>query len=109
MLSSYKVLGQVKPVATTDTTLYTVPAATQTVSSTLSVCNQSATSASFRVRIKVNGDPDDAKQYLAFDAPVDANDTLLLTFGASLAAADVVRVYASTADLSFQLFGTELA
>jgi hypothetical protein len=109
MISSYKVLGQVKPSATTDTTLYTVPAATQTVSSTLSICNQSATSATFRVRIKVNGAADDGKQYLVYDAPIDGNDTLLLTFGASLAVADVVRVYASSADLSFQLFGTELA
>ena len=109
MISSYKVLGQVKPAATTDTTLYTVPASTETVVSTLSVTNMSASAASFRVRIKVNNAADDDKQYLAFNAPVDGNDVLLLTFGASLAAGDVVRVYGSTADLVFQLFGTELA
>ena len=109
MLSSYKVLGQVKPAATTDTTLYTVPSATQTVCSTLSVTNMSASAATFRVRIKVAGAADNDKQYLAFNAPVDGNDVLLLTFGASLAASDVVRVYGSSADLVFQLFGTELA
>lgn len=109
MISSYKVFGQVKPAATTDTTLYTVPASTQAVCSTLSIANMSTTAATFRVRIKVNGAADDDKQYLAYDAPVDGNDVLLLTFGASLSAGDVVRVYGSTANLVFQLFGTELA
>jgi len=109
MISSYKVLGQVKPAATTDTTLYTVPASTETVVSTLSVTNMSASATTFRVRIKVNNAADDDKQYLAFNAPVDGNDILLFTFGASLAAGDVVRVYSTSGDLVFQLFGTELA
>ena len=107
MATTYKVLGQVAPPATTDTTLYTVPTSTQTVCSTLSICNRS-TAATFRVRIKVAGAADDNKQYVAYDAPVSENDTLLLTFGTTLGAADVVVVYASSANLSFQLFGSEI-
>lgn len=39
MANTYKVLGQVNPAATTLTSLYTVPASTSTVASTLTVCN----------------------------------------------------------------------
>ena len=109
MPTAYKVLGQVEPSITTDTTLYTVPSATQVVCSTLSVCNKAATSGTFRVRIKVNNAADDDKQFICYDAPIAGNDTLLLTFGATLAATDVVVVYASSADMTFQLFGSEIS
>jgi hypothetical protein len=106
---AYKVLGQLEPSATTETTLYTVPASTEAVCSTLSVCNKAATAGSFRVRIKINNAADDDKQFVMYDAPIAAKDTLLLTFGATLGAGDVVVVYASSADLSFQLFGSEIS
>ena len=109
MATAYKVLGQLEPAATTETTLYTVPSATEAVCSTLSVCNKNATAGTFRVRIKINNAADDDKQFVMYDAPIAAKDTLLLTFGATLGAGDVVVVYGSSADLSFQLFGSEIA
>ena len=109
MPTTYKVLGQVEPAATTDTTLYTVPSATEAVCSTLSVCNQASSAATFRVRIKINNAADDNKQFICYDAPIAAKDTLLLTFGATLNAGDVIRVYSSNADTSFHLFGSEIS
>jgi len=109
MATVYKVLGQLEPSATTETTLYTVPSATEAVCSTLSVCNKNAAAGSFRVRIKINNAADDDKQFVMYDAPIAAKDTLLLTFGATLGAGDVVVVYGSSADLSFQLFGSEIS
>lgn len=109
MATAYKVLGQSEPAATTDTTLYTVPSATQAVCSTLLVCNKAATNGTFRVRIKVNNAADDDKQFAVHDAAIAAKDTLLMTFGATLGAGDVVRVYSSSADLTFQLFGSEIS
>lgn len=109
MATSYKVLGQLEPAATTEATLYTVPSATEAVCSTLSVCNKAAAAGSFRIRIKINNAADDDKQFVVYDAPIAAKDTLLLTFGATLGAGDVVRAYASSADVSFQLFGSEIA
>ena len=109
MATAYKVLGQLEPAATTETTLYTVPSATEAVCSTLSVCNKAAAAGTFRVRIKINNAADDDKQFVMYDAPIAAKDTLLLTFGATLGAGDVVVVYGSSADLSFQLFGSEIA
>jgi hypothetical protein len=60
------------------------------------------------VRIKINNAADADAQYVCFDAPIAAKDTLLLTFGATLGAGDVVTVYSSNADTAFQLFGSEI-
>jgi hypothetical protein len=109
MATTYKVLGQLEPAATTETTLYTVPSATEAVCSTLSVCNKAAAAGSFRIRIKINNAADDDKQFVAYDAPIASKDTLLLTFGATLSAGDVVVAYGSSADITFQLFGSEIA
>jgi hypothetical protein len=108
MATVYKVLGQSNPSATTLTTLYTVPAATSTVASTLTVCNQGA-STTFRVAVRPGGAAIAASQYLVYDATVNANDTLFFTLGITLATTDVVSVYAGTANLSFSIFGSEIS
>lgn len=109
MASTYKVLAQVKPTATTLTDGYTVPGATQAVVSTIVVTNQSATPTAFRLSIAVAGAADTAKQYIAYDVPIGANETQTFTLGISLGAADVVRVYNTLATLSFNVFGVEIA
>jgi hypothetical protein len=108
MASTYKVLGQVIPSATTATTLYTVPSATQAVASTLTICNQSV-STNVRVAVRPAGATLAAEHYIIYDTTVSANDTLFLTIGVSLATTDVVTVYAGTANVSFNLYGTEVA
>lgn len=109
MAETRKVLGQLNPGATTLTKLYTVPAATQTVGSSIVVCNQAAAVGSFRVSVRVAGAADNAKQYLYYDEPLDANDTFIATIGMTLGATDEVWVYASAATMSFNLFGAEIA
>ncbi len=108
MATTYKVLGQVIPSATTATTLYTVPAATSTVCSTLVVTNQAATAGSYRVAVRVAGASLESKQYLAYDVAIGANDSTALTLGITLNATDVVTIYASSATMSFNLFGSEI-
>ena len=108
MATSYKVLGQSNPAATTNTTLYTVPSATSAIGSTLSVCNQGV-STNVNVAVRPAGAAITASQYIVYQAPVSANDTLFLTLGISLATTDVVTVYANTANVSFSLFGTEIS
>jgi len=108
MAATYKVLGQSAPVATTLTALYTVPAATSTIESTVFVCNRSATPTSFRISVAIAGAADAVAQYLYFDLAIAGNDTFAFTTGITLAATDVVRVYATLATLSFSIFGTEL-
>lgn len=108
MPAAYRVLGQVNPASTTNTTLYTVPSATSAVASTLSICNQSTTLATYRVAVRPAGATLAAQHYLAFDAGVAGGDAVLLTLGITLAATDVVTVFASSANLSFSLFGSEI-
>jgi glucose-6-phosphate dehydrogenase assembly protein OpcA len=108
MATTYKVLGQSNPAATTATTLYTVPSTTNTVVSTISICNQAATSASYRIAVRPAGATLAAQHYLAYDIAIAANDTTALTLGITLATTDVVTVYASSATLSFSAFGSEI-
>ena len=109
MPTTYKVLGQVAPSATTATTLETAPAATQVVISTISVCNRAATAATYRIAVRPAGATLANEHYIAYDATVAANNTTFITVGITLAATDVVTVYASTANLSFSAFGTEIS
>jgi hypothetical protein len=48
------------------------------------------------------------KHYIAYDSSVPANDTINLTIGITIDAEDVVTVYASSASVSFNLFGSEI-
>ena len=108
MTTTFKVLGQSAPSAATLTAAYTVPGATQAVCSSIVVANRDAGPATFRISVAVAGAADNVKQYIAYDAPIAGNDTIALTIGVTLGAADVVRVYASTALLSFNLYGEEV-
>ena len=109
MPNVYKVLAQSNPSATTATTLYTVPSATSSVLSTVTVCNQAASAASFRIAVRPAGATLAAVHYVAYDVALAANDTTALTLGLTLAATDVVTVYASSATLSFHAYGSEIS
>lgn len=109
MATSYKVLAQVNPSATTATTAYTVPSATETVVSTITVANLSASAVSYRIAVRPDGAALSNQHYIAYDVALAANDTTALTLGLTLNAADVITVYASTANLSFNVYGSEIA
>lgn len=106
--TTYKVLGQLAPSATTQTTLYTVPASTQAVISSITIANRS-TATTFRIAVQPAGASLVNAHYLAYDVTVGGNDTTILTLGITLGATDVVSVYAGTANLSFSLFGSQIA
>lgn len=108
MASTYKCLGQIAPSAATLTTLYTVPSSTSTTCSTLTISNSSATATSFRVSVRVAAAVDNAKQYLYYDIAIPGNDTFVATLGITLAATDVISVYATLATLAFNLYGVEI-
>ena len=107
MAITIKTLGQVSPNAITETDLYTVGAGTSTVISSIVICNRSATQATFRVSISVSGGATATKDYIYYDLIIAGNDTFVATIGMTLAATDKIRVYSSTANLSFNLFGQE--
>ena len=109
MATAYKVLGQSAPSATTDTTLYTVPAATETVVSTIAICNRGSSAGTFRVAVRPDGASIANSHYVAYDVSLAANSIIGLTLGITVNAADVITVRASTADFTFSAFGSEIS
>lgn len=108
MATTYKTLAQSAPAATTNVDLYTVGAGKSAVISTLIVANRAATPATYRIAVRVAGATLTNAQYIAYDVIVGASDSTTLTLGITLAASDVVTVYASNANLSFNVFGSEI-
>jgi hypothetical protein len=110
MATTYKVLGQSNPAATTETTLYTVSAGSSAVVSTIAICNQAGTSGTYRVAIRPAADSTTtAKHWIVYGATVAASDSILLTIGTTLAAGDKIQVYASSANMSFSAYGSEIS
>jgi len=109
MAFTYKVLAQSAPLSTTATDIYTVGSGKQAVVSTITVANRSATARTYRIAVRPLGATLANQHYIAYDVSLAANDTTALTLGITLTATDVVTVYASTADLSFGIFGTEIS
>jgi hypothetical protein len=109
MATNYKVLGQVAPLATTATAIYTVPSATEAVVSSVTVCNRAASAGTFRLAVRPDGATLANEHYVVYDAPIGANDTVVLTIGFTLDAADVLEAYASSADMAFNAYGSEIS
>lgn len=109
MATAYKVLGQSNPSATTLTTLYTVPSATNAVVSSLVVANLAASTATFRIAVRVAGASIANSQYVGYDITLGASDSTVLTLGITMGATDVLSVYASTSTVTFTAFGSEIS
>ncbi len=109
MAQAYKVLAQSAPSATTNTDILTVGAGKSVVASTLSVCNRGTTAATYRVAVRPAGTALANQHYMIFDASIMPKDTVTLSVGITMATTDVLTVYASSANLSFSLFGAEIS
>ncbi len=109
MATEYKILAQSAPSATTNTDIFTVSSGKQVVVSTITISNRGTTSASYRIALRKAGATLDNQHYIAYDVVVAGNDTTPLTLGLSLGATDVITVYASNANLSFGVFGSEIS
>ena len=107
MADALKILGQSDPAATTVTTLYTVPDKTMTTVSSIVASNRTGSAITFRLSVHVEGASADDKQYLYYDKSVAANDSLTIVIGITLNQTDVVKVYTSAVNMSFNMFGCE--
>lgn len=105
MAIEYRVLGQSAPSATTNTNVYTVPSGSSVVISSIVVTNRGS-STTYRIAIRPAGATLANEHYIAYDAVVPGTDSIFITSGITLAATDVVTVYAGSANLSFSIFGT---
>ena len=106
MATRYQVIAQSAPSATTATTFYTVPALKEVILSTLVVANRANATATYRIAVRPAGATLANQHYIAYDVAVGAADSTTLTLGITLGAADVIEIYASSANLSFSAFGS---
>lgn len=108
MATARTILGQANPAATTDAVLYTSPALTDTVCSTLVVSETNGVAATVRICVSSAGATTTAaSRSIAWDVAVPANGVLTFTLGITLGAAHTVIVRSSTANVTYTLFGQQ--
>jgi hypothetical protein len=105
---SYKVLGQINPTANVANTIYTVPSATSAVVSTVTICNLANTAGTFKIAVRPTGEALANKHYVAYDTTLPANDMVALTLGITMGATDVLSCNASSNNITFSAFGSEI-
>lgn len=109
MATTYKILGQTEPGTTSNADLYTVPASTEAIVSTIVVANTSGTDTTFRIFVRDGGVTAATGNAIAYDTAISANSQAAFTLGLTLSATDVITVQSATgAALTFSAFGSEL-
>tara|TARA_B110000285_G_C14524808_1_gene338176 strand:+ start:85 stop:417 length:333 start_codon:yes stop_codon:yes gene_type:complete len=110
MATAYK-FAQVQGTASTGTfaTLYTTPASTEAVVSSLVITNQTGSAVTVRVGMDATAGTPSASEFLVYDAALAGNDTVALTLGITMDAAKFIRVSSSAATCNFTAFLSEIS
>jgi hypothetical protein len=111
MPRAYRILGQKNPSSAVLTTVYTVPAATDAVVSSIVLTNTSGsvgTGVAARVAVNTSSAAVTAANYIAYDVNVPGCDTVTLTLGLTMNAGSNLSVYANSTSLAISVFGTEI-
>ena len=108
----YKILGQIQPSGNVLTTIYTVPASTNTMVTTITVCNQSANTVSVNVAANVSGSAVTTRNFIVTGYSLGAAETLVLEPRISLnvgsmLSANITGANASS-NISINAFGVEI-
>jgi hypothetical protein len=111
MPQSFKRLGAINPTANTQTNVYVIPAATEAVISTVTICNQSSVNASYSLISMTSGEysaPAPVKTFLVRGATVPASDSIILTLGITMNAGSILAANTNNGSISIIAFGSEL-
>lgn len=107
-MATRKRLGAVSPAAATETDLYNSPSSvSDVVISSIVVCNRGSAATTFRVSASPEASSTANADYLFYDTPIAAKETMVIQIGLTIEPDWDVRVYAGTANLSFSAFGQE--
>ena len=98
------ILGQSAPAATTNTTVYTVPAST-TATFSISICNRGTAACTVRLAIGAAATPTDS-EWIEYDTQILANGVLERT-GLVANAGKRIVAYSSSATTSISIYGFE--
>ena len=108
MSETYKILAQSRPTAATLTDVYTAPALTNTVISSIIVSNTTSSSDTFRISLSINGAADATVQYIYYNISLSRESTFSAVLGITIDASDVIRCYSTNGRLNFHIFGAEV-
>lgn len=97
-------IAQSAPGAGTETTLVDGSQVQALHLKSLIVCERGAAAATFRVRLALGNAAIDNKQYLFYNLPIVPSDSFTLALDIGMLPGDVLYIYASTANLAFNLF-----
>jgi len=110
MPTTYKILGQAEPSDTNNVDLYTVPASTETIVSTIVIANTSANEQVFRIFVRDGGAAAARGNAIAYDTAINGNTQVAFTLGLTLSATDIISVRSNAGNsITFQAFGSELS
>ena len=108
----YKILGQIQTTANVLTTIYTVPAATNTMISTITICNQSPNTVSVNVAANVSGSAVTTRNFIVSGYALGAAETLVLEPRVSLNVGSILSANITGANaasnVSINAFGVEI-
>ena len=108
----YKILGQIQTTANALTTIYTVPASTNTVVTTITICNQSANTVSVNVAANVSGSAVTTRNFIVSGYSLGAAETLVLEPRISLNVGSILSANITGANassnISINAFGVEI-
>lgn len=105
MATVHGILGQSAPTAGSLTAAYTVPSGKHATVKVI-VANRGSVPEGFRVAVSPNGVAIAAAHYITYDQVLDGNDSVSTT-AFTLGDTDVVRVYSTGGNLSFNVTGME--
>ena len=107
MALKLKVLGQTSSLTNSNIILYGVPYFMNTVISSLNICNQSSSPASFDIAFRKQGANLSSQHYFSYRTQISGNESINIPAGITLDQSDLVVVSANNSSVSFSLFGTE--
>lgn len=112
MAQTFKRLGAIAPSANTQTNVYVVPAATEAVVSTITICNQNTSNVLYSLAVMPASDfvsPAGTKDFIARDVLVPSLDTIILTIGLTGNTGTVFAANTNNTNVSFSMFGSEIS
>lgn len=107
MANAYKVLGQATCNGATE--VYVVPSSTETIISSIVIANKEAATNTFRLYVRPDDETLNDKHHIAYELSIAANDTIILTLGLTMNAADKLYCHGSDANVICNVFGTEIS
>jgi hypothetical protein len=109
MAQTHKLLGRARPSAITVTTIYTAPASTKAMLSSIFVCNTSSVVDYLRLYVVPSGGSAAVGNAIYSDLPIAGNDSLLVNGVPVLEAGDFLAGYSLNGTLTYTVSGMEIS